>query len=185
MRKLFFHSAFLWGCALILLLAVGLIGNAIVAGLWAEALAWTVIGGIAGTAILLRERFPILLGFLIALAALADTAGYAFTLWKADTLFDEAIHGFTSFAGMAAIGWALSRSETGRQWSRGALVAVIVGIGLALGLLWEGFEWVADMIGSPRDTLIDLAADTIGAALAGLLVVSVHAPAAAKEPASS
>lgn len=183
MRRLFDHSFFLWGCGLILLLAAVFMATATAAGRWLDGLVGVTISAIAGTAIAVRGRFPILLGFLIALAALANAAGYVFSLWHEDTVFDEAVHGFTSFAGMAGIGWAIGRHR--RVWSDALLFAAIIALGIAFGLLWEGFEWLVDMIGSRRDTLIDLAADTIGAVLAGLLIASIHPGQSAKEPAAS
>ena len=37
------------------------------------------------------------------------------------------------------------------------LSLILAGIGLVVGLLWEGFEYLIGIIGSRKDTLIDLA----------------------------
>ena len=44
---------------------------------------------------------------------------------------------------------------------------------LAMGLLWEGFEWVIGIIGSPRDTAVDLAMDVLGGLLAAAFCIVV------------
>lgn len=109
-------------------------------------------------------------GLLLALAALVNAAGYVLTLWHQDSAFDEATHFFTSFAVVAAIGWWLAGS-TGLGSRRGSLFLSLLAIGLALGFLWEMFEWAAGIVGSLRDTLIDLAMDSAGSAAAGALSV--------------
>lgn len=49
-------------------------------------------------------------------------------------------------------------------------------IGLVLGFVWEGFEWVIGIIGDRHDTIVDLAMDGLGAILAALLLKLVFAP---------
>jgi hypothetical protein len=86
--------------------------------------------------------------------------------------FDEAVHLYTSFAVVAGIG----RLAVGRRLLQGQLsrwwALLVVGIGL--GLAWEVFEWAIGIIGSRRDTIIDLLMDTAGAAVASALVQLVE-----------
>jgi hypothetical protein len=84
-------------------------------------------------------------------------------------LFDEIVHAFTTFAGMAAIGWALVRRRGTPAHSRSALSWSLLGLALVLGLLWEAFEYWIGIIGTPKDTAIDIAMDMAGAALAAAL----------------
>lgn len=105
---------------------------------------------------------------LIAVAVLVNAAGYLFTLWHDETVFDELVHFYTTFSGVAGIGrlalekWPV-REPFSRWWA-------LLAIGLALGILWEIFEWTIGIIGNRRDTLIDLAMDVIGAATAAAFI---------------
>lgn len=105
---------------------------------------------------------------LLAGAALVNAAGYVLGLWHEETAFDEAVHLYTSFAVVAAIGrfapgrWAFWGSPP-RWWT-------LIVLGAALGLAWEAFEWVIGIVGSRRDTLIDLLMDVAGAAAAAVLL---------------
>lgn len=173
---LFRHAVFLWGCRAILVLAVGFLIWAAMIAHWQDALVWGAIGAVTAVVLYARDTLPPFHGFLLALAAGVNGAGYALTLWHTETFFDEAVHGFTSFAGMAAIGWWLCRRH-GVQLSCPVLFGIIVAVGLGLGLLWEGFELLIGIIGSPRDTLIDLGMNGVGAAVAAALTCCLR-PAA-------
>lgn len=103
---------------------------------------------------------------LLALAALINGAGYAFTLWHDRTAFDEAVHCYTSFAIVAAVGrYAFPRSSS---------LALII-FGIAIGVGWEIFEWAIGIIGDPYDTMGDLLMDGLGAALAAALWRGIEA----------
>lgn len=108
---------------------------------------------------------------LLIAAALVNAAGYLLTLWHDETMFDEAVHFYTSFAVVAAIGRAALASNrlrrSGPRWT-----ALLV-IGILLGLAWEAFEYMIGIIGSRQDTLMDLAMDLAGALLAAGLVSAV------------
>lgn len=105
---------------------------------------------------------------LVALAVLLNAAGYLLSLWHEETAFDEAAHLFTSFAGMAALGRiAAATPAFGRS---APPLWVFIGVGLLLGIAWEGLEWLLGIIGSLRDTLIDLVMDGTGAAAAAALL---------------
>lgn len=160
-------EAFVWGCIAMVAATTGLAIWSGATGQWTHALVWAAIASLAGGVLYVRE-LPPLLGFLLALAAGVNGAGYTLNLWTEDTLFDEIVHAFTSFAGMSAIGWWLLQRDFAGP-SQAALFAAVIGIGLTLGLVWEAFEWLIGIIGSRGDTLIDLAMDGLGAAAAAVL----------------
>lgn len=105
---------------------------------------------------------------LLLLAASLNASGYLLNLWREETLFDEAAHLFTTFAGMAALGRAFLTRTSARPSSRLAILMVI--LALILGVAWECFEWIVGIIGNERDTIIDLLMDLAGAVLAALLI---------------
>lgn len=105
---------------------------------------------------------------LVAVAVLVNASGYLLSLWHDETVFDEAVHFYTSFAMVAAIGWLALRGAASRRsppswW-------VLVPLGLLLGLAWEAVEWALGIIGTGRDTLMDLAMDAAGAGSAAALI---------------
>lgn len=105
---------------------------------------------------------------LLGLALLINAAGYGLTLWHDETVFDEVVHAFTSFACVAAIG----RILVGRRAVQpsGKLMLLLLFLGICLGVVWEVFEWLIGIIGNRHDTLIDLAMDVIGTLVAALLI---------------
>lgn len=136
---------------------------------WATA----ALGGLVVLAIIFiaqRDKLPSVFTLLFVLAGLINAAGYVYNLWKTPLLFDEFVHFYTSFTIMLAIGWRMfSRSSINAVGHPGHFVLSITALGVALGVLWEIFEWVIGIIGSPADTMNDLVMDTIGALVAGLL----------------
>lgn len=116
-------------------------------------------------------RGPTFYALLLVIAALVNLAGYLLGLWHNDTLFDELVHLFTSFAGLAAIGRYLIVARAIRPSKK--LVASLLALTLTLGVAWELFEWLIGIIGDSRDTLIDLVMDLAGGGLAAVLVGSV------------
>lgn len=108
---------------------------------------------------------------LVAAAVLVNAAGYLLTLWHEKTIFDEAVHFYTSFAVVAAIG----RLALEKKWLRGTASrwAALPVVGMVLGLAWEVFEDIIGIIGTRHDTLMDLAMDLAGAVLAAALINGV------------
>ncbi len=112
---------------------------------------------------------------LLAVAAVANIAGYALDLYRRLWWFDEVLHGATIAAITLALGLALyGKVLLGARDSPLLLVAVIVAIGLAIGALWEVAEWgfdqavSGDVIKGKRDTMLDLVMDGLGALAAGV-----------------
>jgi VanZ family protein len=129
-----------------------------------------------------RQTYARSAGALLAAAALANAAGYAFTLWDRVAWFDEVIHGFTLFAitlplGLAALGPVVNGTGDRALWA----VLTIASMGLAVGALWEVAEWAYDqwaagnVILGKTDTIVDLIADSVGALLGAWLSVAWHA----------
>lgn len=65
-----------------------------------------------------------------------------------------------------------------RHQSRGAVVFLTTVLGLALGVVWEFYEWFAEIVAGVRigvgysDTIADLAMDTVGSLIAGLALMA-------------
>ena len=119
--------------------------------------------------LLLQDRLPSLLTLLIIVTAVVNAAGWAFNLYQRFAPFDEFIHTFTAFTGMAALGYL--------GWTRGYIkaapggaqfVLTVAAVGLVLGIGWELIEVLFLNI-TWTDALADLVVDTIGAAAGGVL----------------
>ena len=155
-----------------------MLGTVIAAGyllLQSRWVAAAVLGGFVALAAIFiaqRDKLPSIFTLLFVLAGLINAAGYLFNLFKTPVWFDETVHFYTSFTIVAAIGWLLfsatSMSAAGHPWR---FPAKVTGLGIVLGILWEIFEWIIGIIGSPSDTLTDLLMDTLGAVAAGLFCV--------------
>lgn len=161
----------LWRHGSTFLTGLALVGAAYLAvqGRWADA---AVMAGFVIAAVLFaisRDRLPSLFTFLFALVAAINAAGYAFNLFQTPVWFDEVVHVITPFALVAALAWLLiKRDQVDPVRNPGAYVIRIVLLGIVIGLLWEGFEWLVGIIGTARDTIIDLAMDMLGSILAAL-----------------
>lgn len=130
---------------------------------------------ISGTALHFQRTFPPVIMLLLIVAATVDAAGYILGLWHERTRFDEVVHAFTTFVGMIALLWLATRD--GRSLPRASGPSIIVSAlvaGLVLGLAWEAFEWMIGIIGSQRDTLVDLAMDSLGAVAAGIVFAGLR-----------
>lgn len=169
------NRAWTAACGLLAAAALLLGASAVSDGAWTKAAAWFASAAIGAGSVVLRRTFPPFLGLLLTLAAMVNTAGYVFHLWHQRTSFDEAVHGFTFFAGTASAGWFFLRRTPhlqGLYW-KAALV------GLMVGLAWEGFEWAIGIVGDTRDTVIDLLMDVVGALAAAALLqwtIGSHRP---------
>lgn len=134
---------------------------------WLDAV---VLGGLAtagGLLVCRQNELPRLAGPLILIAVLINAAGFMLNLWRNLPWFDAIVHLYTSFAVTAGLG-LLALAHTRFFAPASTRVAAIAGCGLVLGILWEAFEWAVGIIGTRRDTVLDLVMDALGAAGAGL-----------------
>lgn len=113
---------------------------------------------------------------LLAIAGAANLLGYTADLYQRIPWFDEGLHAFTLFALTFTLALYLQgRVLGGRERHPILLGLTIVGLGLALGTVWEFLEWGYDQIVSANaikgkaDTILDLWMDAAGAAAAALL----------------
>lgn len=130
---------------------------------------------ISGVALHFQRTFPSTIMLLVIVAATVNAAGYVLGLWHERTPFDELVHAFTTLVGIIALLWLATRD--GRPLSQASGPSIIVSAlvsGLVLGLAWEAFEWAIGIIGSPRDTLVDLTMDSLGAVAAGIIFAGLR-----------
>ncbi len=135
-------------------------------GAWTGALSLGIFFAASLAFLLMQDRMPSLISLMVVTAAVINAFGWAWNLFHQYVWYDELIHTFTSFAGMAALSYF--------AWSRGsfpqagttAFIVKTVMWGLGLGILWEVIEFFFLNIGW-LDTLADLVLDTIGAAVGG------------------
>lgn len=117
---------------------------------------------------------------LLGAALLASGASSAFDLYQKFSWFDEALHGYFSFALTLVLAlYAYGALLTGRRRHEVLLVLTLAGLGLAFGTLWEMVEWVYDLlvpgnaIFGKQDTMVDLTLDAVGGVAAGILSLSM------------
>lgn len=120
-------------------------------------------------------------GSIVAVAVLANIAGYRFDLYDRWGWFDKVLHAYTLFAITFVVGlWTYGRVLTGVQQHPLLLVVVLSSIGVGIGGLWEVAEWAFDqvvrgnVIQGKFDTITDLIVDTVGAVVAGVVIVRLH-----------
>ena len=118
--------------------------------------------------LLMKERVPSLISFLVVVAAIVNAGGWAWE-WFALVWFDEVVHSFSSLAVVAALlcmawgwGWLTHPGRTG------SVVLMAMAVGLGLGILWEIVEATFVSL-TLLDTISDIVLDVIGAAIGGLL----------------
>ena len=122
----------------------------------------------------------ILAWVLLAIAVVANIAGYVLNLYQQIAWFDKALHGYTIFAitlllGLLVYGLAL----TGARDHTLLLILMVAAIGVAIGGLWEVAEWAYDQMAASNviqgkfDTITDMIVDTVGAVAAGIGVAAM------------
>ncbi len=124
-----------------------------------------------------RHRLPSLFDLLFVVAAIVNAAGWVVPgLWIVPA-YDEVVHAYTSFALTLALGFLTYSSMWMHFREHGTLfVVTVASLGLALGALWEVFEWALAM--PHNNPGMDLLMDAIGALAAGVAVAWVlqHEP---------
>ncbi len=164
-----------------LALVVG-IGVTLATGAYEAAFRFFVALGLTVLARWLRVPRPFGLAFCVVLTT--DVWGYFVGLYRAWPPFDEVIH-FLMLACIAPLLYLLlDRAELVpdlpdvghlRQWV--ALPGLSGMVGLALGALWEVYEWtVSNLLGGNvligyADTIFDMVIDLAGALAGGVLLV--------------
>lgn len=111
----------------------------------------------------------------IGIALAANVAGYVFHLWDKPLWYDEVVHGYTMFSitFLLALTWYRFVAEQPGRDLR--IILAIAALGVAIGALWEVWEWGRDQIVERNiilgkyDTIIDLVMDTLGSLVAALL----------------
>ncbi len=119
------------------------------------------------------RRLPDFLDCCFVAVSVFNTGGYVFDLYVQPHHFDKVAHGLSGFAISITLGvlayWPLLPALRHFRWR---LALAIATFGMAAGTVWEVAEWVLGFIGSLHDTVLDLAADGLGALLAGLAVAA-------------
>ncbi|HEY3475291.1 MAG TPA: hypothetical protein VGK56_11820 [Anaerolineales bacterium] len=120
---------------------------------------------------------------LLAVAALANVAGYFWNLYDRFGWFDEAVHAYTTFALTLPLALLLYNIVlTGARTHTIPFILMVASLGVAVGVLWEIAEWVYDQmvpenaILGKLDTLIDLVMDILGGMAAGIVSVGMIRP---------
>lgn len=172
MRSVLNDDAYASGTSLVL---AALLGTALYLAGAERWIGVVVIGATIAIAVIfvrLQDRLPRIFNLLFVLAGAVNAGAYVFNLWERISVYDEAVHAYTTFALAAAFGYLLfHRTSVNSKSHPWRFVAAVALFGFGIGLLWEGFEWVTGLIGDALDTLIDLFADTVGAIAAGLFCV--------------
>jgi hypothetical protein len=131
---------------------------------------WT-IGGffvLSLAFMLLQDRMPSMISFLIVCASLLNAGGWAWNWFHQFRWFDEIVHTFTPFALVSAIMYhLLTNGWVSRPPGTSGFMIMAALIGLGLGMVWELLE--ASFLNLAwGDTLLDVVMDTIGAAIGGI-----------------
>jgi len=120
--------------------------------------------------ILLDQRLPTLFDLLFAIAALLNAGGWVWGLFYQPGPYDEITHAFTTFSITLALSFLVySPMLTLFRDHRILYLLTIASFGIAIGAIWEIFEWAIQVINDIDDTISDLIMDSIGAGMAALL----------------
>lgn len=125
---------------------------------------------IASFIFVLKEReLPTLFDLLFVIAALLNAGGWIGLFYQPGP-YDEITHAFTTFSITLALSFLVYQPMLSIfQSHRWLYILTIISFGIAIGALWEVFEWITATINSLDDTIVDLIMDAIGAIAASLL----------------
>ena len=125
---------------------------------------------VASFIFVLKERqLPTLFDLLFVIAALLNAGGWIGLFYQPGP-YDEITHAFTTFSITLALSFLVYQPMLPLFRShRWLYILTIISFGIAIGALWEVFEWVTATINSLDDTIVDLIMDAIGAVAASLL----------------
>ena len=115
------------------------------------------------------RNLPTLFDLLFVIAALLNAGGWIGLFYQPGP-YDEIVHAFTTFSITLALSFLVYQPMlTLFRSHRRLYLLTIIAFGIAIGALWEIFEWLTATINSLDDTIVDLIMDTIGAIAASLL----------------
>lgn len=104
-------------------------------------------------------------------AAMIGGSGFVFGLFDTVPFYDKATHTLAALAVAVALGTAAYRPMRVEFRAHPLLlVLAIATFGIAVGTVWEFYEYAAGIVGSIDDTLWDLICDTGGATAGGVIV---------------
>lgn len=174
--------------ALQVVMAVEL-GTALLAGLWLTALLVVAVMGLTLTPLLFRERLPIRVPFGLQLAAvlfvfaslfLGEVRDFYERIWWWDMALHLASGLLLGVVGFMLV-FILNRDRAGRALGPGFVAVFVFSFALAVGALWEMFEFAVDVsLGTElqrpmlsdgtglTDTMWDLNLDALGALLVAI-----------------
>ncbi|MCW8085119.1 hypothetical protein [Sabulicella glaciei] len=113
------------------------------------------------------RRLPRLYDVAPVLGTVLTSPGYGLGWFYGANPFDEFVHlANGALAGAVFAGLVLA---DGAPRSRARMTMLCCVFGFALGVAWEVFEWLVDIIGDWTDTWTDVVLTAGGAALAGAL----------------
>ena len=126
----------------------------------------------AGYLMVLDGGLPPFLKLLFVLAALINAIGWIWDEYTNIVFYDELAHLYTTFAITLATGFFTYRRAVSYLCDRHFdHFTVVVSFGIAVGALWEVFEWII-LLGEFKDSPVsDIVYDSLGALMAGGLSV--------------
>ena len=132
-----------------------------------------ILAGFLGASVafvVMDDRLPTLFDFLFVVAALLNAGGWVWGLFYQPGPYDEITHAFTTFSITLALSFLVYNPMlTVFRNHRLLYLLTITSFGIAIGAIWEIFEWVTALINSIDDTIGDLIMDTLGAGVAALV----------------
>ncbi|MEX2672299.1 MAG: hypothetical protein WD294_09345 [Phycisphaeraceae bacterium] len=137
--------------------------------------------------LMLPSRLPSLFSMLFVAAAVLNGLGWVFNFWDRVPYYDPFTHAFTTFSGTLAVGYLVYGSVTLHVGRYATLLFAlnVAALGMAVGGLWEIFEWSIGVPQTYQSVAVDLIADAIGALGAAMLAMYVFrttGPSPAKQP---
>ena len=116
-----------------------------------------------------ERQLPTLFDLLFVIAALLNAGGWIGLFYQPGP-YDEIVHAYTTFSITLALSFIVYQPMLplfrNHRW---LYILTIISFGLAIGALWEVFEWLTATINSLDDTIVDLIMDAIGAIAASLV----------------
>lgn len=120
--------------------------------------------------VVMSDRLPTLFDFLFVVAALLNAGGWVWDLFYQPGPYDEITHAFTTFSITLALSFLVYSSMlTLFRQHPIVYILAIASFGIAIGAVWEIFEWLIQVINDLDDTIMDLVMDSIGALMAAIL----------------